>query len=299
MLRTRVLTLAVTLSAAQSTAGAVTQVLRSNPAISVTGEGPETVVLLAGLVGGVAGFRRLEARLLEQRCRVVIINAYQLSIDSAEVSFHALGRRVDRVLDSLGVVGARVVGHGHGGGVAIRLAANTPHRVASLYLLDIGASAVNHSPVFNRSIRLIPLIARIPGGRAFIRHRMIRGLKESSGRDDWIDAATHRAYTDPMLADMDRVLAMALRLARAEEPDSLPTLIDRLRIPVTVLLGGALHAAAPTPAELEALRPLGTLLRIERLDGVGHFPHEEAPDDVVRRLLAPRVVTVRHRRQPG
>jgi pimeloyl-ACP methyl ester carboxylesterase len=176
-----------------------------------------------------------------------------------------------------------------GGGVAIRLAANAPHRVSALYLLDIGASAVNRSPIFNRSVRLVPLIARIPGGRAFIRKRMIRGLRESSGRDHWINAVTERAYTQPMLDDVDRVSGMALRLTRAEEPDSLPTLISRLAIPVTVLLGGAPHTTAPTSDELEALVPLGRLLRIEHLPNVGHVPHEEAPDDVVRYLFDRRL----------
>ena len=295
MVRTPILALAAALTVGQSTAAtpAASQSLRTTPAVTVAGDGPETVVLLTGLVGGVAGFRRLETRLLERQCRVVIINAYLLSIDSAEVSFHALGRRVDRVLDSLGVVGARVVGHGHGGGVALRLAANAPHRVASLYLLDIGASAVNRSPIFNKSIRLVPVIARIPGGPAFIRHRMLRGLRESSGRHDWIDDASERAYTEPMLDDVDRVISMAMRLAQAEEPESLSTLIGRLRMPVTVLLGGAPHAAAPTPDELEALNPLGRLLRVERLPGVGHFPHEEAPDDVVRHLFEFRALIVR------
>ena len=297
MLRTPVLALVAVWTVAQPTAAA-SQSPDSASAISVAGNGPVTMVLLTGLVGGVAGFRRLEARLLERQCRVVIINAYLLSIDSAEVSFHALARRVDRVLDSLGVVGARVVGHGHGGGVALRLAANAPDRVAELYLLDIGASAVNRSPIFNKSIRLVPVIARVPGGRAFIRNRMIRGLRESSGRDDWIDAATERAYTEPMLDDVTRVIRMALRLARAEEPDSLSTLIARLRIPVTALLGGARHAAAPTPEEIAALEPLGTLLLVERMPDVGHFPHEEAPDEVIRHLLVPRSVIVRLRLHP-
>ena len=292
MIRASLLALAVAMPVVSTTVGA-SQALSVVPSISVAGDGPETVVLLTGLVGGVAGFRRLETRLLERRCRVVIINAYLLSIDSVEVSFDALARRVDRVLDSVGVVGARVVGHGHGGGVAIRLAANAPQRVSALYLLDIGASAVNRSPIFDRSIRLVPIIARIPGGRAFIRHRLLRGLRESSGRDDWIDAATEDAYTAPMLEDVGRVIRMALRLARAEEPDSLATLIDRLRIPVTVLLGAAPHTAGPTTEELAALEPLGALLRIERLPGVGHFPHEEVPDDVVHRLLDPRSMIVR------
>ena len=98
-----------------------------------------------------------------------------------------------------------------------------PHRVAALYLLDIGASAVNRSPIFSKSIRLVPIIARIPGGRELIRNRMIRGLRESSGRDDWIDAATQRSYAEPMLDDVDRVIRMAMRVGRAEEPDSLST----------------------------------------------------------------------------
>jgi len=294
VLRTPVLALVAVWTVAEPTAAA-SQSLSAAPAISVAGNGPVTVVLLTGLVGGVAGFRRLEARLLERQCRVVTINAYLLSIDSAEVSFHALARRVDRVLDSLGVVGARVVGHAHGGGVALRLAANAPHRVAALYLLDVGALAVNRSVIFNKSIRLVPFIARIPGGRAFIRNRMMRGLNETSGRDDWIDAATERAYTEPMLDDVNRVIGMALRLARAEEPDSLSTLVARLRIPVTALLGGAPHAAGPTADELAVLAPLGTLLRIERLPDVGHFPHEEAPDEVIRHLLEPTSAIVRLR----
>lgn len=257
------------------------------PVISVAGEGPETVVLISGLVGGVDGFRRLEARLLARNHRVIIINPYFLSIDSVDVSFDALARRVDRVLDSFAVNGARVAGHGHGGGVAIRLAANAPERVSALYLLDIGASAVNRSPVFSRSVRLIPLIAKLPGGRAFIRKRFIRGLRESSGHDAWLDAETRRAYIEPMLTEIDRVIAMALRLALAEEPDPLLTLIRRLRIPVTVLLGAAPHTAGPTAEEMKALEPLGSLLRVRHLPGVGHFPHEEAPDEVVRHLVDP------------
>ena len=255
--------------------------------ISAAGEGPDTFVLVSGLVGGVAGFRRLESRLLRQHRRVIIVNPYLLSIDSTDVSFDALARRVDRVLDSLGVTDARVVGHGHGGGVVIRLAANSPRRVRALYLLDIGASAANRSPVFNRSVRLIPFVARIPGGRSYIRSRFVHGLKESSGGNAWLDATTQRAYTEPMLDRIDQVIQMAHRLSRAEEPESLSTVIARLRVPVTVLLGAAPHAAAPTREELTALDPLGGRLRRRDLPGVGHFPHEEAPDVVVRHLLDP------------
>jgi pimeloyl-ACP methyl ester carboxylesterase len=89
------------------------------PAITVAGRGLETYVLLSGLVGGVAGFRWIEARLVAQGYRVVAIDPYHLSLDSADVTFDALGRRVDRVLAERGVTAASVVGHAHGGGVAL------------------------------------------------------------------------------------------------------------------------------------------------------------------------------------
>lgn len=130
---------------------AQTQDTHSIPAISISGDGPETVVLLSGLVGGVAGYRRLEARLLAQHRRVVIIDSYLLSIDSTDVSYAAQARRVDRVLDSLGVTDAQVVGHGHGAGVALRIAASAPQRVRALYFLDVGALPDHRSAVFSAS----------------------------------------------------------------------------------------------------------------------------------------------------
>ena len=258
------------------------------PAVSVAGRGPATYVLLSGVVGGVAGYRRLEARLLERGHRVVVVDPYQLSLDSADVSFAALARRVEAVLAAHDVSGATVVGHAHGAGVALRLAANSPDRVAALYFLDVGALATNRTKVLGASLRLAPLIARIPGGRGFIRRRFVRGLRESAGRQEWLDAATQRAYAEPVLDNIGRVVAMATRLSRAREPDSLPSLVARLRVPVVVILGEAPHPSGPDSAELAALAPLGSLLRIVRMPGVGHFPHEEAPDDVARMLVASR-----------
>jgi pimeloyl-ACP methyl ester carboxylesterase len=258
------------------------------PAVRVTGNGAETIVLLSGLVGGVAGFRRLEAQLPDPNRRIVSIDPYLLSIDSSDVTFAALARRVDRVLDALGVTSARVVGHAHGAGVALRLATNAPQRVTALYFLDVGALPDHRSPIFSSSLRLVPMIAHLPGGRGWLSRRMIKGLRESAGREDWLDAETQRAYTEPMLDGIGRAVALAIRLGRADEPDSLSDLIRRLTIPVTVVLGDAPHTAGPEAPELTALEPLGGLLRIEHMAGVGHFPHEEAPAALASLLLAPR-----------
>lgn len=260
-------------------------------AVTVAGRGPETYVLLSGLVGGVAGFRRLERVLLAQGHRVIVVDPYHLSLDSADVSFAALARRVDAVLAAYDVASARLVGHAHGGGVALRLAVRAPHRVAALYLLDVGALAVNHTRVLGGALRLVPVVARIPGGRAFLRERYVRGIRQSSARLEWLDAATQRDYTEPVLNDIGRVIALAFRISRSREPEALPTLVARLRVPVVVLLGAVPHPSGPEPEELTALEPLGGQVRIHWLAGVGHFPHEEAPADVARHLLVPRART--------
>ncbi len=256
-------------------------------AIHVSGSGAETYVLIAGLMGGTAGFRRLEAVLVERGNRVVVIDPYRLSEDSADLSFTALARRADRVLDTNRVHAARVVGHAHGGGVALRLAAVNPGRVTALYLLDVGALPSQKTVVFSASLRLVPVIARFPGGKAFIRGRVVSGLRESSGRTDWLDAKTRDAYSEPFIAGIDRVVRLAMRLARTKETTPLAAIVSNLRAPTTILLGGAPHIGGPVPGEFDALEPLGDRLRFERIPGAGHFVHEEAPA-LVATLISPR-----------
>ena len=277
--------LAVALGAAPARA----QPARRDPAaVTIAGRGPATYVLLSGLVGGVAGFRRLQGPLLARGYRVVVIDPYRLSVDSADVSFAALARRVDAVLAGYAIDSARVIGHAHGAGVALRLAANAPRRVSALYFLGAGALAVNRTKVFSASLRLVPLIARVPGGRNFVRGRLVQGLCQNAGHREWLDSATQWAYTEPMLNNLSAVVDMAARLARAPEPEPVARVVARVRVPVTVILGSAPHPAAPNADELALLAPLGTLLRVEWLAGVGHFPHEEALAAVVQLLLAPR-----------
>jgi len=253
--------------------------------VAVRGNGPTTFVLLSGMVGGVSGFRRL-ASLLESQNRVVIIDPYRLAADSADVTFAGLARYVDTILGELGVDSARVVGHAHGSGVALRLAANSPGRVSALYFLDGGAVDENRTALFASSLKWASFITKLPGGRNYVRGRFIKGIKQNAGRHDWLDSATMRAYTEPVLGQLSKAIALAKRLDHAREPESNITVVERVRVPVTVLLGDVPHPAEPDSSEITALAPLGDLVRVERLPGVGHFPHEEAPGDVAAYLQA-------------
>jgi pimeloyl-ACP methyl ester carboxylesterase len=258
--------------------------------VTVRGNGPTTFVLISGMVGGVSGFRRL-ASLLESENRVVTIDPYRLAVDSANVTFAALARYVDTILGELGVDSARVVGHAHGTGVALRLAANSPDRVSALYFLDGGAVDENRTALFASSLKWASFIMKFPGGRNFVRGRFIKGIKQNAGRREWLDSATVRAYTEPVLSQMSKAISLAKRLDHAREPDSSEAVVERVRVPVTVLLGDVPHPAEPDSSEITALASLGDRVRIERLPGVGHFPHEESPADVAAYLLVGTVAT--------
>lgn len=255
----------------------------ARPAVVEVGAGEETWVLLSGLVGGTTGFQQLAQRLGQAGHRVIVIDPYALSLDSADVSFAALARRVSAVLAARDVRAARFAGHAHGAGVMLRLAAAFPSRALELYFLDVGALEVNRSKVFSESLRLVPLIMRVPGGRGFVRGRFVAGLEDNSGSAQWLTVQREAAYADPILDNIDRVIALAARLNEAREPEPLATVVARVRAPVTVILGTAPHASGPEAMEIAAL---GGGVRIERLAGIGHFVHEEAPDAVARVLLA-------------
>ena len=259
------------------------------PAVRVAGAGPQTYVLLSGLVGGVGGFRRLETRLVNAGNRVVTIDPYQLAIDSTVVSFHTMARMVDAELEARGITDAIIIGHSHGGGVALRLAANAPKRAAALFLLDVGALPSNRTTVLSSAIRLVPIIARIPTGKTFIRHRLAEGLRENSASREWLDHATCRGYTEPVIDNVDRVVAMALRLSKADEPEPVEQVVRRIVAPITVLLGSVRTKSGPSDHELRALEQLTGRVRIETIHGAGHFPHEEAPDEVARRISRPLI----------
>jgi len=235
------------------------------------------------MIGGVSGFRRL-ASLLESENRVVTIDPYRLAADSADVTFAALARYVDTVLGVLGVDSARVVGHAHGTGVALRLAANSPARVSALYLLDGGAVDENRTALFASSLKWASFITKLPGGRGYVRGRFIKGIKQNAGRHDWLDSTTVREYTEPVLSQLSKAISLAKRLDHAREPESNVAVVERVRVPVTVLLGDVPHPAEPDSSEITALASLGDLVRVERIPGVGHFPHEEVPADVAAYL---------------
>jgi pimeloyl-ACP methyl ester carboxylesterase len=250
--------------------------------------GRETYVLLSGVLGGLAGYRGIERRLLQLGHRVIIIDPYLMSMDSVDVSFDALARRVNSQLEMRGVRGARVVGHAHGGGVALRVASNWPASVSELFLLNVGALAGNHSPVFSSSMRLATLVAHVPGGKRLVRGRIVAGIRENTGHSEWLDDAAAHAYTDVPLDHISGIVGLTMRLGNSVEPESVSVVVSRVKVPVTLLLGALRCPASPGAGEIAAMESLGSLVRTVKIEGACHFPHEEAPEVVIAYLTHAR-----------
>ncbi len=256
------------------------------PAIVARGDGPG-VVLMSGLLGGVARLAPIADALVARGFRVVVIDPYRLAAKAPDVSFHGIAREIARALESLGMTSAVVVAHGHAAGVALRLAANSPHLVDELVLLEGGLLPSTGSAGVSRAMQVASLIARLPGGQAFIRSRLTSGIRANSGDKSWLTDATARQYADGLLLELPAVARMAHRLANAREPEQPAALLLRLRARTVVLVGAVPHDFAPGAPELDALSALPQV-RVRRVEGVGHFVHEEALPLVLREIEAAR-----------
>lgn len=254
------------------------------PAVVTRGSGP-SVVLLSGLLGGTARLEPLADRLVASGFRVVAIDPYRLSATAVDVSFAGLAHTVATALQREGVHTAIVVAHAHAAGIALRLAANAPEMVTNLLLLDAGVIASTQSAGVARAMRVASLISRLPGGSGFIRTRVVSGIRENSGSPRWVNDAIGRAYADPLIDELPAVARMASRLAAAEEPESVSSMLARVRAEVTALIGAAPHGFSASEEELALLQRIPGA-RLRRVQDVGHFVHEEDAQLVVTEVLA-------------
>ena len=238
----------------------------------------------SGMVGGVSGFRRL-ASLLESQNRVVSLTR-TVSRTIQRMSRSPVSPTTwTRSSGSWRRLGLKSSGTRTVRGSRSGLAATRPVASRSCTYSTV-APWTNRTALFASSLKWASFITKLPGGRNYVRGRLIKGIKQNAGRHDWLDSATVRAYTEPVLGQLSKAISLAKRLDRAREPEPNVAVVERVRVPVTVLLGDVPHPAEPDSSEITALAPLGDLVRVERLPGVGHFPHEEAPGDVAAYLQA-------------
>jgi 2-hydroxymuconate-semialdehyde hydrolase len=246
------------------------------------GQGPP-LVLIHGLGGQTYNFR-YNIPVLSQRLRVVALDlkgfGYSERPDDSDYSLSAQARLVGEFMDRLDISRAAVLGHSMGGAIALRLAANSPQKVARLIL--VGSAPPNGMvPWVAGSPPLRPLLRL---GTALVLHQP--GLRERVLQQGFYDPAF---LSTEMLEEFRRsasirgstnAIARLLSDAARDEPVDL----SRVSQPVLLLWG---EGDRWTSVRL-ARRLAGGLpnARLQVIDRARHMVLEERAEEANEAILA-------------
>jgi haloalkane dehalogenase len=255
-------------------------------------EGPEdgeVVLLVHGTPSWSFEYRHLIPVLARTR-RVIAIDhlGFGLSERPADFAYtpEAHTDVLRDVIERLGLTRLALVVHDYGGPIALPIAIALPERISSLVVMNTWLWSLETDRSFFRKARF----AASALGRLLYRwlNASLRLLMPSSYADRRkLTPLIHGQYLAPfrLRADRERVLWTLARSLITSSPSFGKIWDARARlasIPSLVVWG--LGDSALPPYMLERMRQALPHARVETLSGVGHFPQEEAPDELGRLL---------------
>jgi pimeloyl-ACP methyl ester carboxylesterase len=246
-----------------------------------TGRGP-TVVLLHGFASSIVTWKDVLPQLARRHDVIAIdLPGFGGSDIPARLTPDLLARVIPAVIDRLGVTRTSVVGHSLGGALAVALAAQAPDRVERVVLLDAAGFnfAARDRPALLRLLSVLPgarLLERSPRRRALV----VLGLRQVFHDDGLVTRDRIDEYLVPMLRPGSVVAVKGL--LQAENALGFPDIVSRVGQP-TLVIWGRDDTWIPVS---DAHRFGSTLPRAEVvvLDGCGHMPQEERPQETARLL---------------
>ena len=184
-------------------------------------------------------------------------------------------------LDGAGITSCDMVGHSYGGTTAMKLAATVPGRVRRLVLVS-PANPWSHFGRIRVALlqnafvaRLFPSLARpLRRGHNFFLRRLY-------GNPSLLTREVFDAYSTPMRKK--GILEHGIKIVRAWNSDmqELSDILPQIsRIP-TLLVWGSKDRAVDPASAVPLSRNFGTV-RIAAIEGAGHLPFEERPDEFIR-----------------
>ncbi|MGI5271527.1 alpha/beta fold hydrolase [Nonomuraea sp. CA-218870] len=258
-------------------------------AYEVTGEGP-LVVLAPGMGNDRAAYRFLAPRLTAAGYRVAVTDLRGHGDSSTGWASYT---RADTARDLVALIRhlggpAVIVGHSFSGGAATIAAAREPELVSAVVEIapftraqrpDLGGLLRN--PAYRKGMTLLMAtgtLRRVGLWKRYLHHAF-------PGRKP----ADFAAYLDQLAGDLSRPGRMAV-LARMglAAPTDAGEHLGRLRRPTLVVMGTADPDWNDPRAEAEgvvAAMPEG-VGRVVMIEGAGHYPHAQYPDEVAAAILS-------------
>jgi pimeloyl-ACP methyl ester carboxylesterase len=239
-----------------------------------------SLVLLHGLIATAETFHPLMDRFGADRHVIALdfpANGFSERRPDGLASMTAIAQWLTAVLDYLNLDRPVLIGHSHGGAIAMQLAATAPERVRGLVLMCPAHPFSAHEDLLIRFYLSAPGKAFAYALPWFPRWVQLAGFKQMAGPGSWTDPKQLEPYRANLQAR--GTVAHLLRLLGTWQADMAAlgqSLTAGLRVP-TLLLWGDRDRAVPDHTAQALCRHLENH-RLIVFPGVGHRPAEEVPD---------------------
>jgi pimeloyl-ACP methyl ester carboxylesterase len=243
------------------------------------GSGPP-LLLLHGLLGYSFSWRYVIPA-LAQHATVHAVDMLGVGFSdrpgNLDFSLRGNAERLLRFLDAVGVTSCDLLGTSHGGAVAMMGAALAPERIRKLILV----APVN--PWSTRGCRMAAFLSCPPVAPVFARlaplMQLTHGylLRRLYGDISRIRPGTLEGYSAPF--SIPGAFDYGLKVLRSwkQDLDKLKSALPRIAHIPTLLVWGSADRAVD-PASAMSLRRNFADCDLEVLEGIGHLPYEEAPE---------------------
>jgi magnesium chelatase accessory protein len=248
----------------------------------VASEGRPSLVLLHGLLGSAATFLPFMNE-LGGDLHVIALDLPGAGLSDRGVDLAAdlksTANLVARILDELSLDKPIVLGHSHGGAIALRLAAKNPERLTSLALL-----APAH-PFFVEAAPVVRFYLSLPGRLFaytmpwFPQWLQMIGLRRMAGKQSWDSPERLAPYRQNLR--VPGTISHLLKLLRTwhEDMGALGRLLRKPLSTPTLVLWGSEDRAVPVYTARELCARLEQP-QLHVFEGIGHRPAEETPAQV-------------------
>jgi len=238
------------------------------------------IVLLHGLVAEAATFKRLMQELPSDR-RVVAIDTPGAGYSDrpGSASFTALAGVISETLDKLDLEDAVLLGHSHGGVIALQLASNEPKRLSGIILLCPA------HPFSGKEEGLVRFYLSLPG-QVFAyclplvpRPLLLFAFRHMPGKRSTFSYEELEPYVHTLRrkGTVKHILGL-LRTWRTDMRGLREDMFQQsIQTPALLLWGD--HDIVVPLSSAQKLMECVANARVVPLQGVGHVPNEEAPKE--------------------
>ncbi|MFL6198713.1 MAG: alpha/beta fold hydrolase [Thermoanaerobaculia bacterium] len=244
----------------------------------------EPVILLHGFGASTYSWRNVMPALAAS-FRVIAIDLNGFGYTQRPRAFESYTREgqadlVLRVMDGLGIRSAHLMGHSYGGGLSLFLASRHPERVRSLVLVDSSAPTYADDRR-SRAASLKPLLGLYLRSLVLRPGTVRRALLHSFYDDSLVTPELVHEYYERLR--VEGVVDAYYGLTAPTRTPSEPVELEKIRVPALIVWGAEDRLISAEAGRRAAARMPDSEFAL--MEGVGHVPMEEKPEELVRLVL--------------